>query len=262
MIVMRSSPLRPGVSASASPAVFPPVREAVLLPGSGSDEVFVRAAFAAPLGALGIEVHAPAPEPGAGVVRAQLAALDRAVGRRPGASVLVGGVSLGGQVAAAWAARHAPDAVAGVLVALPAWSGEPGSAPAALAASASAAALRADGLAGTLAGLTGSVPGWLGAELTRAWTRYGPGLADSLDVTAATPGPTETELAGLAVPLGVAGLSDDPVHPVAVARRWAALPARAALVTSTLAALGRDRESLGRAAVLAWLRAAGSPPAR
>ncbi|OXM49110.1 alpha/beta hydrolase, partial [Amycolatopsis alba DSM 44262] len=49
--------------------------------------------------------------------------------------------------------------------------------------------------------------------------------------------------------------ADDPIHPAEVARAWAAALPRAEVGESTLTALGADRESLGRATVLAWLRA-------
>jgi hypothetical protein len=62
--------------------------------------------------------------------------------------------------------------------------------------------------------------------------------------------------------VGIVGLLDDPVHPVDVARRWRALLPRAALVTTTLATMGRDPEALGRAATLAWARALHSGPRR
>jgi pimeloyl-ACP methyl ester carboxylesterase len=225
-----------------------------LLPGSGSDEIFISGAFARPLGALGLRLHAPRPVGGDAVVRGYLAALDAAVAGDPG--VLVGGVSLGAQVAVRWAADRAARGLpgpVGLLLALPAWTGEPGSAPAAVAARLAAAAVARDGLAATVADARANTPGWLGAELARAWTRHGAGLADAFAVTALTPGPTESQLAALRVPVGLVGLSDDPVHPLAVARRWRELLPRAELVTTTLAAMGADRETLGRAAALAWL---------
>jgi pimeloyl-ACP methyl ester carboxylesterase len=228
-------------------------RLAVLLPGTGSDEVFVTAAFAGPLRAVGIPVLAVTPSSGAAVVDGYLRVLDRAA--RDGDGLLVGGVSLGAQVAARWAARRAEPGLAGLLLALPAWTGEPGAAPAATAAAASAAALRRDGLAATIEWTRARTPEWLGRELARAWSQHGDGLADSLEAAATALGPTEDELARLRVPVGLVGLRDDPVHPLAVARRWHALLPRSALVTSTLAALGKDPASIGRAAVLAWLRA-------
>lgn len=230
---------------------------AVLLPGSGSDEVFVTAAFQRPLGALGLRLVAPRPAPGASVVAGYIQALDEAAAD-PEGHLIVGGVSLGAQIAVRWAADRLARGLpgpAGLLLALPAWTGEPGDAPAAAAAGATSAALRRDGLAATVADARANTPEWLGSELARAWTRHGDGLADSFEATAGTRGPTPRELAGLGIPVGLVGLLDDPVHPVDVARRWQALLPRARLVTTTLAGMGRDPETLGRAAALAWARA-------
>lgn len=230
---------------------------AVVLPGSGSDDVFVHAVFAEPLRAVGVDLVAPPPQPGPHVVHAYREALDRALSTATG-PVLVGGISLGAHVAVGWAAEQRPGAVAGLLLALPAWTGPPDGAPAALAARATAALVRAEGVDGALSPARAGAPAWLAAELERAWTRYGDGLADSLECAAATPAPDESELRGSTVPAGIAGLVDDPVHPLAVARRWHALLPRSALLTTSLATFGDDPRSVGRAAVLGWLRAACS----
>jgi pimeloyl-ACP methyl ester carboxylesterase len=235
---------------------------AVLLPGSGSDEVFVRVALAGPLRAIGLTVHAPLVRPGRHLVRDYLRSLDSGRDRAAdlGVPLLVGGVSLGAQAAARWAATRSGDPVlGGLLLALPAWTGQPGNAPAALAAAATADAVRRDGLAATIAATRRRTPRWLGDELARAWARHGDQLADSLSAASATPGPTEAELALLALPAGLVGLRDDPVHPLPVAVRWRHLLPRSALVTTSLQALGRDPTSLGRALALAWLRARQAP---
>ncbi len=240
-------------------------RTVVLLPGSGSDEVFVTAAFHRPLAALGWRLLAPRPVAGRGVVTGYRAALDAAVDPDEGGALLVGGVSLGAHVAARWAAdrvaRGLPGPL-GLLLALPAWTGPPDGAPAAVAARATAASLRRDGLAATAASARAGTPRWLGDELTRSWSRHGDRLADSLAATADEPGPTAADLAALRMPVGIVGLTDDPVHPVEVASAWRVLVPCAALVTTTLAATGRDPETLGRAVALAWLRAfsAGGSP--
>ncbi len=188
----------------------------MLLPGTASDDVFVTAVFAQPLAYLGIRLVTPPPTPGAGVVDAMTAALDAAPA---GAGLLVGGVSLGAHVAAAWAVRH-PGRVAGLLLAMPAWRGEPRpDTPAALTARASAAAVRAVGLDPTLAEVRAGAPRWLADELDRAWRGHGAGLADTLDAASGTPAPPADELRGLTVPAGIAAAADDPVHPLAVARR-------------------------------------------
>ena len=227
---------------------------AVILPGTGSDEVFVASVFAGPLAAVGLDLVAVRPRPGKDLVSDHLAALDAAAEQGP---IVVGGISLGAHLAAEWALAH-PRLCTGVLLAMPAWHG-PGenapAAPAALAAHASADAVDALGVNATLA--AADVEPWLAGELSRAWHRHGEGLAPSLRAAAEHPAPTRAELARLRVPAGVAACTDDPVHPLAVARSWAAALPHSSLGTTTLTAFGADRESLGRATVLAWLRAGG-----
>jgi len=224
-----------------------------MLPGSGSDEVFIRSVFACALAGVGVELVAPAPRRGPDVVAGYRAALE-AAGPGP---VLVGGVSLGAHVAARWAAAAPRGRVAGLLLALPAWTGLPHAAPAAVAARRTAAQARRGGVAAAVAASAGA-PSWLVAELGRAWAGYGAGLAPAFEAAAEEPAPSTAELAGLDVPVGVAALVDDPVHPLEVAQEWHAALPRSALVTTTLAAFGADPGALGRAAALAWLRAARS----
>ncbi|MET0236121.1 MAG: alpha/beta hydrolase [Kibdelosporangium sp.] len=209
--------------------------------------------FEGPLHRLGLRLVTPAPQPGNRLAEAHLRALDEAAGQ----PIVVGGISLGAHLAVEWALAN-PDRCAGLLLALPAWNGAPGDAPAAVSARYSAQAIRENGLDATLAAVDGEP--WLAAELERAWRRAGDGLADSLDVAATRPAPALAELADIQVPAGIAACSDDPVHPLAVAERWAGTISGARLCTTTLRALGADRESLGRAAVLAWLRAGGITP--
>jgi hypothetical protein len=63
--------------------------------------------------------------------------------------------------------------------------------------------------------------------------------------------PTCEELETLAVPMGVAAATDDPVHPVEVALEWVAAAPRAALRTVTLDAMGVDPAVLGAACLAA-----------
>lgn len=232
------------------------VDKAVLLPGTGSDDVFVTTVFAQPLAEVGVRLVAPVPEPGPGLADRHLADLDEAAADGP---VLVGGISFGAHLAVEWAVRN-PDRCAGLLLALPGWHGVPDGAPAAAAARASAAAADAHGLAQTLAATAADAPPWLAAELDRAWRRHGGQLADSLRVAARRPAPTLAALGRITAPAGVAACTDDPVHPLAAAQAWAAALPTAVLRTSTLAAFGADRESLGRATVDAWRAAAGREP--
>jgi pimeloyl-ACP methyl ester carboxylesterase len=226
-----------------------------VLPGSASDEVFVRSAFDDPLRSIGVPLHAPPPWRGAGVVDGYRRALDDALDQADG-PLLVGGVSLGAQVAVRWAAGIDPRRLAGLLLVLPAWGGVPGPAtPAAAAARLTAAQARTGGPAAAVTAARAGTPTWLGDELARAWTGYGAALADTLDAAAAEPGPTDADLAGLDVPAGVVGMTGDAVHPLVEARRWRALLPTAVLHTTTLDAFGADPAVLGRAAVLGWLQA-------
>jgi pimeloyl-ACP methyl ester carboxylesterase len=142
-----------------------------------------------------------------------------------------------------------------VLAALPAWTGVPGGATAAVAALHSARQLRDDGLAATTAQMRASSPGWLGDELARSWLGQWPNLPGAMEEAAAYVAPTHAELQRLAAPLGVAAAGDDPIHPIEVGRQWAAAAPRAALRTITLEQIGADPAALG-AACLAALHAA------
>ncbi|MFB9923771.1 alpha/beta fold hydrolase [Amycolatopsis halotolerans] len=233
------------------------VPAAVLLPGTGSDEVFVRSVFGGPLAALGVPLITPAPVAGPGLAEAFLAELDGLADRY--GTVLVGGISFGAHLAAEWAVAN-PGRCGGLLAALPAWNGESGSAPAALAATVTADLVAASGVEGAVTQASAGSPGWLAAELGRAWRRHGSGLEAGLRVAAGRAAPTLEALRGVEVPAGVGGCSDDPIHPAAVARKWAGALPRGRYGETTLAALGVDRESLGRATVLAFLRALPDAP--
>jgi pimeloyl-ACP methyl ester carboxylesterase len=228
---------------------------AVVLPGAGSSAGFVSRAFGGPLRAAGYALLAPAPEPGPDLVAAAFRALDAAAAAYGDRLRLVGGVSLGAHIAARWAARWAvarPAALDGVLLALPAWTGPPG--PVAVTTAASADLVERLGTAGALAA-AGTAVGWVAGELAAAWPAYGDGLAASLRAAAAAPGPTPAELAALPVPAGLAAFADDPLHPVAVAREWAAAIPRAALRELPLSAPAADRALLGTATLAALAQA-------
>ncbi|MGE5695773.1 MAG: serine aminopeptidase domain-containing protein [Candidatus Sericytochromatia bacterium] len=219
---------------------------AVLLPGTGSDDDYVYRAFAASLHDAGAEVVAAPPRPG-GLVAGYLAELDNAAADKP---IAVGGVSIGAAVAVAWALAH-PDRAVAVLAALPAWTGSPDGAAAALAARHSALALRRDGLAATTSQMRASSPQWLADELARSWVGQWPALPDAMEEAAGYVAPTRSELKRLAVPMGVVGAADDPVHPLEVAAEWATAAPRAALRTVTLDEIGTDPSALGAACVAA-----------
>jgi pimeloyl-ACP methyl ester carboxylesterase len=218
----------------------------VLLPGTGSDDDYVYRAFSAALHDVGAVVVTPAPTP-ARLIGGYREALDNAARAEP---IAVGGVSIGAAVAVSWALAHPSHAVA-VLAALPAWTGAPDTAPAAMAARYSAQTLRRDGLAAATAAMRASSPRWLADELTRSWLGQWPLLPDAMEQAATFVAPTCAQLEGLSVPMGVAAATDDPVHPVEVGIEWVAAAPRAALRTVTLDDMGVDPSVLGAACVAA-----------
>ncbi|MBI3226098.1 MAG: alpha/beta hydrolase [Mycolicibacterium cosmeticum] len=223
----------------------------VLLAGTGSDDDYVYRAFSAPLHQVGAVVVTPAPQPRK-LIAGYLAALDEAARGDERNTIAVGGVSIGAAVATAWALAHPAHTVA-VLAALPAWTGQPDNAPAALSARHTAQVLRNDGLAATVATMRASTPPWLGEELTRSWLAQWPDLPDAMDAAAGHVSPTSDQLATLTVPMGVAAATDDPIHPVDVALEWVAAAPHAALRTVTLDEMGADPAVLGAACVGALL---------
>jgi pimeloyl-ACP methyl ester carboxylesterase len=220
----------------------------VLLAGTGSDDDYVYRTFATALHDVGATVVTPAPQPDR-LIDGYLEDLDNA-GRT--GTIAVGGVSIGAAVAATWALSH-PTRTTAVLAALPAWTGAPDNAPAALMAKTSAHVLRRDGLASAVSQMRASSPAWLADELARSWVGQWPALPDAMDAAAAYVAPTSAQFETLAVPMGVAAATDDPVHPVEVAFEWVSAAPRAALRTVTLEAMGRDPAVLGTACVTALL---------
>ncbi len=218
----------------------------VLLPGTGSDDDYIYRAFSGPLQGVGAVLVTPPPRPD-NLIDGYLSALDEAAGAGP---ICVGGVSIGAAVAVAWALAH-PDRTVAVLAALPAWTGAPGSAPAALAARHSASQLRRDGLAATTTAMRASSPPWLAEELTRSWRVQWPQLPDAMEEAAGYVAPSCADLTGLAAPLGVAAAVDDPIHPLQVGVDWVATAPRAALRTVTLDQMGTDTAALGAACLAA-----------
>ncbi|MGK2866401.1 MAG: alpha/beta hydrolase [Mycobacterium sp.] len=219
----------------------------VLLAGTGSDDDYVYRAFSGALHDVGAVVVTPAPDPHR-LIAGYRDALDEAA--RGGSPIAVGGVSIGAAVATAWALTHPSNAVA-VLAALPAWSGEPGNAPAALTARHSARQLRDNGLAATISEMQAGSPRWLADELTRSWLAQWPGLPEAMEEAAAYVAPTVEELTALTVPIGVVAAVDDPVHPADVAVEWVTAARHGALRTVTLDEMGADPALLGAACLAA-----------
>lgn len=223
----------------------------VLLPGTGSDDDYLRRVFAGPLRTCGAEAVPVRPRPD-GLVAGYLQALEEAAATGP---IAVGGISLGAAVAAAWALAH-PERTVAVLAALPPWTGAAGTAPAAVSARHTAAQLRRDGLLAVTERMRASSPPWLADELARSWSRQWPQLPAAFDEAAGYLAPLPAQLRTLAPPLGVVGAPDDLVHPLSVAREWADEAPRAALRTVGLAEFGPDPSVLGRACLAALAAAA------
>jgi pimeloyl-ACP methyl ester carboxylesterase len=232
-------------------AVRRAVGTAVVLPGTGSDEVFVRAVFGTPAAQARLHLVTPAPRHGSRLAEHHLDSLDEAADRY--GSIVVGGISLGAHLAAEWAAAN-PERCAGLLVAMPGWYGAPdtanGTAPGSVTAEISSAAVLNEGVDAALAAATKDVPPWLADELNRAWRRAGDDLAASLRVAVDRPAPSLELLNKITAPAGVAGCVDDPVHPIGVAARWTEALRSAELHTVTFADIGADRSALGRAALV------------
>ncbi|PEG58547.1 hypothetical protein CQY21_21805 [Mycolicibacterium boenickei] len=224
----------------------------VLLPGTGSDDNYVYRAFSGALHAADALVVTPPPTPDR-LVEGYLHALDDAARSGP---IAVGGVSIGAVVAVQWALDH-PGRTVAVLAALPPWTGSSQHAPAALLARQSAELLRRDGLAATVAQMRASSPPWLADELARSWVGQWPTLPDAMEEAAGYRAPGSAELERLAVPMGVAVATDDPVHPAEVGYEWVAAAPQAALRSVTLEQMGVDTGVLG-AACLAALQEAAS----
>lgn len=221
----------------------------IAMPGTGSDDDFVRRAFGPAAARLGVELIAPAPT--ADLVAGHRRALDAALDRHR--RVVVGGVSIGAAIAVEWALAVGPHRCAGVWAALPAWSGSPDGSLAAASARATAQALAEDGLEATVEAMVASSPDWLADELSRSWRHLHPDLIPQLTDAARYRAPELAEMAELRVPLAVVAASDDPLHPMAVARAWCAAAPRSALLEVTLTGWGTDASLLGNSCADGWL---------
>ncbi|MFT3662596.1 MAG: alpha/beta fold hydrolase [Gordonia sp. (in: high G+C Gram-positive bacteria)] len=230
-----------------------------LMAGTGSDDDYLRRSFGPAIAEAGGELHALAPT--AHLVDDYLATLDEVAlaAREEGRAIVVGGVSIGAVVALRWALRRGGADCAGVLAALPPWSGPVGDSVAALSARITADALERDGLEPTIAAMAATSPDWLAAELSRSWrSLHDRDLVGQLRLAARCAAPTVDEIAALPVPLAIAAAPDDPLHPVRVAHDWAAAAPRAAVVETPLSEWGPHSRLLGDACLAAW-RTAGGP---
>ncbi len=159
---------------------------------------------------------------------------------------LAGGISLGAHAAAIWSARG--GVTRELLLVMPAWTGPPGDVSALTAATADD--VRVLGIDRVLARVTDLVAGddWVLDELRRGWRTYDDALLDTtLRAAASSPGPTPAELARITARTAVVALADDPLHPAAVAHRWAGSVPGAAIAVVGRHEPALDRGALGRA---------------
>lgn len=229
----------------------------MLLPGSGSTPDFVNRAFAEICAAAAAGSRADEPvivvgsesgDPlemaaGIGTVAAGLAVQGSRLST-------VCGVSIGAHAAAMWAADSQVGDCELVLV-MPAWTDEPGTVGAATRAAAQR--LRGHGIAEDLRRLRAQHrDDWIVDELERGWPTFTEhDLASAFERTGEAPGPGLDRLAEIRCRTAVVGLRDDPMHPLAVAREWAATIGRAVLTEVDRQAPMGDAGVLGRAALSA-----------
>ncbi|MEZ5117019.1 MAG: hypothetical protein R2737_12210 [Candidatus Nanopelagicales bacterium] len=242
-----------------------PGATAVLAHGAGSTAEFVRRAFPrTALVAASVTRVVALDDRTGDVARVTAAVVAAAVRERAaGREVVLGGVSLGAHAAVLAADRLASSGAppAGLLLALPAWSGAPDEVAAATAAAADDVAEH--GVAGVLRRLRRDpvlAGDWVVAELARAWPGYGDRrLVACLRAAALSAGPADAVLRALPVPAGLVALADDPLHPERVARRWSTVLRTAAVEVVARDAPAADRAVLGRAAAQALQRARSGP---
>lgn len=163
--------------------------------------------------------------------RAALAALARR--ERP---ALVAGISYGAHQVARWAAAGLPASVERLALVMPAWTGPPGAVAAATAAQADEFARV--GVDAALQRIRSAHPGWVADALAASWPLHDrDGIVTGLRAVAASTAPSVRELAAIGVPTTVVALAGDPLHPEAVARRWAETIPGARLVVTTAGSL-------------------------
>jgi hypothetical protein len=229
----------------------------LLLHGAGSCPQTARALLS-PVVAPGSSPHALQAQGGVDDLVEQVeAAVDRH--RRHGVAVVrVAGISLGAHAAVLWAA--ATGATTELALVMPAWSGPPGEVAAATVHAADEVEQRgARAVLDRLRADPTTAHDWVLDELERGWTTYDDEqLVAALRAAGASRGPTTDELRCVLAPAAVVALADDPLHPEAVARTWAAALPRAALVVVERSAPATNRGALGSAAAQILMSLNGS----
>jgi pimeloyl-ACP methyl ester carboxylesterase len=240
------------VGPAAAPAV-------VVAHGVGSSARFVVEAFAAAVIAAGARLvtydlrgHGSSSvvrDPAAHRLDDHVADLAAVVASLPRAPAVLAGVSLGGHAVVRAADRGVQTAA--VVACLPAWTGPSmvGEGPHAVVA----AEVRRVGIGTVIARLRAdsSMPTWLRDTLVTDYGRHDPdSLTAALVALDGGDAPSEEELRHLGeLPFAAIGWPEDPGHPLAVARRWAALAPRGRCGQLTITDLSESRSRLGEIAL-------------
>lgn len=222
---------------------------ALLVPGSASTGDFLQRAFAPVLTGLTAVVITDV----SGDAARLADHIELAVEEHNGDPVaLMVGMSVGAHAVGWWASRQRQGSTAGaatraqLVLAMPAWTGAPGSV--ATATADAVQRLARAGVPSELARLTSMFPDdWVVAELVRAWTAIPfADLLTSLAGTAASRAPDVGDLARIHHSTVVLTLTEDPLHPAAVGKQWAATIPGALLATVGRAEPAEAVEVFGR----------------
>jgi len=226
----------------------------LLAHGAGSSADFLQRAF--PAARCAAEVHPLEDRTGSSRQMARRLAEQTASLRQWYDQVFLGGVSIGAH-AAALAGLRLGDAVDGYIFVMPGWIGPVDPAGPTARAASEIAAVGAGAVLHRLASDPATQSDWVNEELVRAWS-HRPSLASELARAAAESAPGPGDLAALRGPCLVLGLDEDPVHPLAVARRWSELLQNSHLTVLSRQAPAQDRGVFG-SAVGRWLGSLSAP---
>ena len=164
------------------------------------------------------------------------------------------GISLGAHAVALWASRAQSQQP--LVLALPAWTGPPNHVAAMTTQTADQ--LQEKGIAAYLDDLSGATTAnhvWILDALQRSWgTADAQRLIRQLRTAGQSMAPTHGDLARVVQPTLVIGLTDDPMHPLDVARAWAQSLPRSELVAIKMADVQRCGSLATPSMKAAWQR--------
>ncbi|ALE18482.1 alpha/beta fold hydrolase [Lawsonella clevelandensis] len=243
----------------ALPRLQPPLC-VIALPGTGFDAHFSQLAFSLLAEELSARLVAVDPQPGH-LLEGFLSDVNDVLAEatQAGERVIIAGVSIGAIAACRIALQeshrensHAvvPSPLAAVVALMAPWTGDGfHTAPAALSAGATAAALDELGIAEVRAAMVASSPQWLSALQDPCWERYGDELAALMREVSVTPSLTSKEFTRITTPVGVVSVDDDPLHPATVGQEWAAALQNSATTHLCLSDIEKDVAVFSRASL-------------